>query len=150
MGFFDMFKKKGSWVADPNLKTIADMLAADGDYKTLGVALKAAGMADTFGKKGPYTVFVPNNSAFLDLPVGTLDGLLKDKAQLKAVLSHHVVEGALTYKEIAEKPSVTAIDQKTLAIDSKGLLKVGGAKIIRGNVKCRNGYIQVVDKVLVP
>jgi len=150
MGFFDIFKKKGSWVADTNLKTIADILAADGDYKTLGVALKAAGMTDTLGKKGPFTVFVPNNSAFIDLPVGTLDGLLKDKAQLKAVLSHHVVEGAFTYKDIAEKPNFTAIDQKVLVVDAKGLLKIGGATIIRGNVKCRNGYIQVVDKVLVP
>jgi uncharacterized surface protein with fasciclin (FAS1) repeats len=126
------------------------MLATDGDYKTLVVALKAAGMVDTFGKKGPFTVFVPNNSAFIDLPVGTVDALLKDKAQLKAVLSHHVVEGAITYKEIAEKPSLVAIDQKALAVDAKGLLKVSGATIIRGNVKCRNGYIQVIDKVMVP
>jgi uncharacterized surface protein with fasciclin (FAS1) repeats len=150
MGFFDIFKKKGSWVADPNLKTIAGTVVADDDYKTLVVALKEAGLVDLLGKKGPFTVFVPNNSAFIDLPDGTVEALLKDKAKMKAVLSHHVVEGALSYDQVAAKPSVAASDQKELVVDAKGLLKVAGATIIRGNIKCRNGYIHVVNKVLVP
>lgn len=151
MGFFDIFKKKGSWVADPNLKTIAETLAADDDYKTLVAAAKAAGLVDVLGKKGPFTVFAPNNSAFIDLPDGTVEGLLKDKEKLKAVLAHHIVDGTgLSYDEIAAKPTVAMKDQKELAVDVKGLLKVGGARIIRGNIKCRNGYIQVIDKVLVP
>lgn len=150
MGFFDIFKKKGSWVADPNLKTIAETLAADGDYKTLVAALKEAGLVDLLGKKGPFTVFVPNNSAFIDLPDGTMEALLKDKAKLKAVLTHHVVEGALSYDQLAAKPTVATADQKEVAVDAKGLLKVAGATIIRGNIKCKNGYIHVVNKVLVP
>ena len=106
MGFFDIFKKKGSWVADPNLKTIAETVAKDDDYKTFVVALKEVGLVDLLGKKGPFTVFVPNNSAFIDLPDGTVEALLKDKAKLKAVLTHHVVEGALSYDQVAAKPTV--------------------------------------------
>jgi uncharacterized surface protein with fasciclin (FAS1) repeats len=150
MGFFDRFKKKGSWVADPNLKTIAESVAGNEDLKTFMAALKEAGMVDLLGKKGPYTVFVPNQSAFIDLPEGTLDGLLKDKVKLKAVLSHHMVEGALSYEDLMAKATVTAMDQKAIAVDPKGLLKVGGAKIIHGNIKCRNGFIHIVDKVLLP
>ncbi|HNX47176.1 MAG TPA: fasciclin domain-containing protein [Methanomassiliicoccales archaeon] len=150
MGLFDFLKKKGSWVADPNLKTIAETVVADDDYKTLVAALKEAGLVDLLGKKGPFTVFVPNNSAFIDLPDGTVEALLKDKAKLKAVLTHHVVEGAFSYDQLMAKPTVAAADQKELAVDAKGLLKIAGATIIRGNIKCRNGYIHVVNKVLVP
>jgi len=150
MGLFDIFRKKSSWTPDPGLKTIAETAMADDDFRKLVMGLKEVGMADMLSKKGPFTVLAPNNSAFIDLPDGTLEALLKDKAKLKAVLSHHIIEGAMNYDELSAKPSVTASDQKALAIDVKGPLKVDGVMIIHGNIKCRNGYVHVVNKVILP
>lgn len=150
MGLFDFLKgAKNGWKADPNLSTILDTVAADADYKTLVDALKAVGLADVLKKKGPFTVFVPNNSAFQD--VTDLKALTDDKAKLKTALTYHVVaDWGLSYEDLMTKKTVATMAGKDVSIDASGLLKVGGARIIRGNIKCRNGYIHVVDKVLMP
>jgi len=150
MGLFDFLKgAKNGWKADQNLPTILDAVMADTDYKTLANALKAAGLADVLKKKGPFTLFVPNNSAFQD--VADLKALTDDKAKLKTVLTYHVVaDWGLSYDDLIAKKTVATMAGKDVAIDASGLLKIGGANIIRGNIKCRNGYIHVIDKVLVP
>ena len=150
MGFFDRFKKKATEAVDPNLGTIVDIAVADGGFKTLVEAVKAAGLVDTLKGRGPYTVFAPNDSAFQDLPAGKIDALLKDKAKLKSILTYHVVAGRMNYDDLAKLKTVKTVEGKELALDATGILKVGGAAIVRGNIKCRNGYIHVINKVLEP
>jgi len=150
MGFFDRFKKKATEAVDPNLGTIVDIAVADGGFKTLVEAVKAAGLVDTLKGRGPYTVFAPNDSAFQDLPAGTIEALLKDKIKLKSLLTYHVVAGRMNYDDLAKLKTVKTVEGKELALDAAGVLKVGGATIIQGNIKCRNGYIHVINKVLEP
>ncbi|HUT27791.1 MAG TPA: fasciclin domain-containing protein [Methanomassiliicoccales archaeon] len=135
---------------DPNLGTIVDIAVADGGFKTLVEAVKAAGLVDTLKGRGPYTVFAPNDSAFQDLPAGTIEALLKDKIKLKSLLTYHVVAGRMNYDDLAKLKTVKTVEGKELALDAAGVLKVGGATIIQGNIKCRNGYIHVINKVLEP
>ena len=150
MGFFDRFKKKATEAVDPNLGTIMDIAVADGGFKTLVEAVKAAGLVDTLKGKAPFTVFAPNDSAFQDLPAGKIDALLKDKVKLKSILTYHVVAGRMSYDDLAKLKAVKTVEGKELALDTAGVLKVGGAMIIRSNIKCRNGYIHVINKVLEP
>jgi uncharacterized surface protein with fasciclin (FAS1) repeats len=150
MGFFDRFKKKATESAEKGGDTIVDAAIAYGDFKKLVEALKAAGLVDTLKKKGPYTVFAPTDSAFLDLPAGALDALLKDKAKLKDVLTYHVVAQKLSYDDLFKMKAVKTVQGKELGIDTRGALKVGEAYIITGNINCSNGTIHVISKVLLP
>jgi len=52
--------------------------------------VKAGGLVETLKGTG-LIVFATTDEAFDKLPVGTVDGLLKDLPKLKKVLSHHVV-----------------------------------------------------------
>lgn len=72
-------------------------------------AVKAGGLVDTLQGKGPFTVFAPTNAAFAALPAGTVETLLKpeNKAKLVAILTYHVVPGALDMKSL-EKRSTQA------------------------------------------
>jgi uncharacterized surface protein with fasciclin (FAS1) repeats len=72
-------------------------------HTTLVAAVKAAGLVETLQGKGPFTVFVPVNDAFENLPAGTVEGLLKpeSKATLTKVLTYHVVSGKYDFKAIA-------------------------------------------------
>ena len=55
------------------MNTLIDVAIADGHFKTLAKALKAAGLVDTLKGAGPFTVFAPTDDAFAKLPSGTLE-----------------------------------------------------------------------------
>ena len=48
-------------------KDIVDTAIANGSFKTLVAAVKAAGLVDTLKGKGPFTVFAPTDAAFAKL-----------------------------------------------------------------------------------
>ena len=72
---------------------IVDTAVAAGNFTTLATALQAAGLVDTLKGPGPFTVFAPTDAAFAKLPAGTLESLLANPDQLRAVLTYHVVAG---------------------------------------------------------
>ena len=146
-------------------KNIVENAVHSKDHTTLVAAVKAAGLVDTLEGPGPFTVFAPTNEAFKKLPAGTVDNLLKpeNKAQLQAVLTYHVVPGALTAKDLLEKikagggkaelktvqgePLTVTHKGKTIDItDSKGDV----AKVTIPNVMQSNGVIHVVNTVMLP
>ena len=75
--------------SDPNALQVA--MSMD-DFKTLVVAVTAAGVQDALVNAGPLTVFAPINSAFDKLPEGLVESLLKpeNKAKLAYILKNHV------------------------------------------------------------
>jgi uncharacterized surface protein with fasciclin (FAS1) repeats len=83
-------------------KDIIETTIAAGSFKTLATALGAAGLVDTLKGAGPFTVFAPTDEAFGKLPPGTVDGLLKDRAKLTAVLTYHVMPGKVMAKDVVK------------------------------------------------
>ena len=146
-------------------KDIIDNAVNSKDHTTLVAAVKAAGLVDTLKSAGPFTVFAPTNAAFAALPAGTVDTLLKpeNKATRTAVLTYHVVSGALDSKALnakikagGGKASLKTVQGGTLTVTRKGnKLRVTDAKgstanVTISNVYQKNGVILVVDKVLLP
>ena len=130
--------------------TIVDVAVANGSFKTLVAAVKAAGLAETLSSPGPFTVFAPTDAAFAKLPAGTVDTLLKDIPKLKAILTYHVVSGAVMAKDV-KTGMVPTVNGQSLDVkaDSMGVT-VNGAKVVTADVKASNGVIHVVDTVLLP
>ncbi len=64
---------------EPETNTIVDVLIDEG-FTTLVSAVEAAGLSDTLGGEGVFTVFAPTDAAFEALPDGVLDDLLADPA----------------------------------------------------------------------
>ena len=139
----------GSAIAQAQ-NTIVDVAVANGSFKTLVVALKAAGLVDTLSSPGPFTVFAPTDAAFAKLPAGTVDALLKDIPKLKAILTYHVVSGAVMAKDV-KTGMVPTVNGQSLDVkaDSKGIM-VNNAKVVTADVKASNGVIHVIDTVLMP
>ena len=54
-------------------KNIIENAANSKDHTTFVAAVNAAGLAGTFEREGPFTVFAPVNKAFDKLPKGTLE-----------------------------------------------------------------------------
>ena len=126
------------------------------DFKTLVVAVKAAGVEDALVNAGPLTVFAPVNSAFDKLPKGTVDMLLKpeNKGKLAYILTNHVAPSNYpikTLKKAARKNrKLYMASGKYLTVEKKADgLYVGGTKILK-SVKVSNGWIHVIGDILVP
>jgi uncharacterized surface protein with fasciclin (FAS1) repeats len=144
-------------------KNIVENAVNSKDHTTLVAAVKAAGLVDTLEGSGPFTVFAPTNEAFDKLPAGTVDTLLKPEnlAELKKILTYHVVAGKLTEKDIAKqikagggKATLTTVEGGTLTAMMQGgklILtdeKGGTATVTIANVFQSNGVIDVIDTVL--
>tara|TARA_B110000967_G_scaffold196283_1_gene226684 strand:- start:477 stop:923 length:447 start_codon:yes stop_codon:yes gene_type:complete len=132
---------------------IVDTAIAAGQFETLVAAVQAAGLVDTLKGEGPFTVFAPTDAAFAALPEGTVENLLKpeNKDQLIAVLTYHVIPGAVMSGDIAgKKLEVATVQGGDLSIDATMGVKVDNATVVSADIETSNGVIHVIDHVLLP
>ncbi|RPI37228.1 MAG: fasciclin domain-containing protein [Methanoregulaceae archaeon] len=134
------------------MKTIVDVAVADGRFKTLVAAVKAAKLDGTLSGPGPFTVFAPTDDAFKKLPAGTVESLLKDpQGKLKQILLYHVVSGAHMAAEVVKTKSLKTLQGGDLAVTvTKDGAFVNKAKIIITDIKPDNGVCHAIDSVLLP
>jgi len=145
-------------MSEPAAADIVDTAVAAGDFTTLAKALTAAGLVETLKGDGPFTVFAPTDEAFAKLPAGTLDGLLKDKKALTAVLTYHVVPGEVMASQVAgmDGKKVTTAQGGTFTVnvkDGKVSLTDGAGNtvnVVKTDITASNGVIHVIDGVLLP
>lgn len=126
------------------------------DHSTLVAAVQAAEVENALVNVGPLTVFAPTNEAFDKLPEGTLDDLLKPENQgkLAYILTHHVAPSNapvdMLEKNIEKGRTLYMASGENVEITREGDdLFVGGAKIL-GTVKASNGWVHVIDSVILP
>ncbi|QBX55605.1 fasciclin domain-containing protein [Nocardioides seonyuensis] len=116
---------------------------------TLVTAVKKAGLVDTLNSAEDITVFAPTDDAFAKIPAKDLNAVLKDKAALTAILTHHVVPGQLSPEDVAGTHETLNGDQIT--VEGAGEeFTVEGAAVICGNVPTANATVYVIDTVMMP
>merc|ERR1711959_534238 len=125
---------------------IVDVAASNKSFKTLVAAVKAAGLVETLKSDGPFTVFAPTDEAFAKLPEGTVESLLKpeNKDKLVAILTYHVVPGNVMAKDVVKLKSAKTAQGSNVAIkvaDNK--VNINNAKVIKADVKSKNGVIMI-------
>ena len=143
----------GTAEAAPTAKqaNIVQTAVAAGQFKTLAMLLKTAGLAGTLQGKGPFTVFAPTDAAFAKVPKATLNALARDKAKLRAVLLYHVASGKVLARRVMSMSSVKTLNGQSLRIRiTDGAVRVGTAKVAKADVLASNGVIHVIDRVLLP
>lgn len=137
-------------VSNPNIVQTA---VASPDHKTLVKAVQAAGLVDALSNAGPFTVFAPTDDAFNLLPSGTLDDLLKSnrKSELSDILEYHTYVGKLPINFLKNGEEFEQVNGQKIVIKKEGdkILVNGMAEII-ATVETANGFIHVIDQVLLP
>lgn len=130
------------------MKKIIETAIANGSLKTLVMAVKAADLAETLSRPGPFTVFAPNDEAFAKLPKGALEELLKDIPKLRRLLAYHVVAGKALAADVMKLSSAKTVHGRNVTITSDEGIKVNDARVIKVDIACDNGVIHVIDIVL--
>ena len=146
-------------------KTIAENAPNAQNLTTLVAAAQAAGLVETLGGEGPFTVFAPTNEAFEKLPDGTVETLLmpENKERLTKILLAHVLpanaNAAAAMQMISDgagEHHVTTASGDALTLRMNGdqltILDESGnvATVIQPDVMQSNGVVHVIDTVLIP
>lgn len=145
---------------------IVKNIALSKDLSTFYDLMSKASLQSTLQSRGPITIFVPVNSAFLNLPDGKVDSLMQPAHvwELTSIISYHAIPGRLKAKDIAKeitknKGTATfttlAGGKLTAKIDAnRNIVLVdenGGESIInRFDIEQNNGMLHVINKVLLP
>lgn len=136
-----------------NENDIVDTAISAGNFQTLAAALQAAGLVDTLKGEGPFTVFAPTDEAFSKLPEGTVESLLQPENldQLTAILTYHVVPGAVMAEQIVGLTEATTVNGQTVTIQVEGSsVMLDNAKVVATDIMASNGVIHVIDSVILP
>lgn len=134
-----------------HLKDLVETASAAGTFNTFLKGLEVSGLQETLKGGGPYTVFAPTDEAFAKLPPGTLDALLKDKAQLKKVLLYHVIAGSVAAKDVMSMKTAKSLEGSTLSIEhSENKVLIDRANISQTDIAATNGTLHAIDNVLMP
>lgn len=137
---------------DESQKNIMRIAAESEDHSTLETAIKAAEMGHVLENPGPLTVFAPTNAAFDKLPEGTVESLLKpeNKAKLKNIIEYHAAPGSYGPDNISGVQGIGQANMEKVEVTNKdGETYVNGNKVI-ASVKASNGWVHVIDGVLLP
>ena len=139
---------------DVSQKDVVKVAIGSKDHTTLVAAIKQADLVTSLSNAGPFTVFAPTNDAFNKLTAGTVDGLMKDekKADLQDVLQYHVTTSALSTDLLQNLQTLGMVNGGTVTVSVKdGKISLnGGAANIVASVRASNGWVHVIDAVLLP
>jgi uncharacterized surface protein with fasciclin (FAS1) repeats len=143
-------------VADASTSTgtnrnLVQVASSDPQFSTLVQLVTSAGLASTLSS-GNYTVFAPTNAAFAKVPKATLDALAQDKEKLKAVLLYHVVRGRVPASKVVKLTSAKTLNGASVRISVRRdkVYLNGSTRVTKTNVRASNGFIHVINRVLLP
>ncbi|SDD77896.1 Uncaracterized surface protein containing fasciclin (FAS1) repeats [Mucilaginibacter pineti] len=125
-------------------------------------ALQRTGLDKTLQGKGPYTILVPDNNAFVSSGIGA-DSLSKiDTATLKKLISYHIIPMSVKYAGIPQTidspyPTVAgpvvylSVPLNSASAPSGSVitpLHINGVVVNKTDIAAANGYIIALSRVL--
>ncbi|ASV31373.1 fasciclin domain-containing protein [Maribacter cobaltidurans] len=151
---------------EPPMPNIVEAAQATEDLSLLVEALiqADAGLVETLGGEGPFTVFAPTNAAFAALldDLGDNYNSLEDfdtdeeKILLAKILTYHVVSGAaVASTDLSDHQEIVTVQGESLfAILSHGVQIRDkthvDANVTMPDMMTSNGIVHIIDKVLLP
>jgi uncharacterized surface protein with fasciclin (FAS1) repeats len=146
-------------------RTLGDTIARTPELSQFNQAVQAAGLGQTFGRAGAYTVFAPVNAAFEAVPQETRTRLMspEGRAQLTQLLAYHMVPGVVTSQDLRHamerghgRATLATIAGSNLVVSREGDALIvtdaagGRARISQPDRRGSNGIVHQIDAVLMP
>jgi uncharacterized surface protein with fasciclin (FAS1) repeats len=134
---------------------VADVLgsrAAGGVPDSVSVAffnslLRAVSWGEAPDIGGPYTLFLPVDSAFSRFPGEALDAVVHDRAALAALVDAHIVPGTVPREALQQGTVLVSLQGEPIAADYVGRPFVNGAAVL-GSAELKHGVVHFIDRVL--
>lgn len=127
-----------------------------GLFKTYLAAATRAGIIDTLGENGPFTLFAPTDEAFGKFTSSTMAKLMAvgNRALLTTIVAYHLAPGKVMFGRFAGKRyRAKTLEGRELRIDgarAEGGVTVNGVHIVRPDIVASNGVLHGIASVLWP
>lgn len=128
------------------VNTIVAGLSGTTDFNAL---FKSTGVSAMISSTGMYTIFVPTDTAFNELPDGTLQSMTA--AQRKRLIEYHVISGRAIDLDAVSAGTVPALSGDALNFNY-GIDKVPlvNSAVAITEYDGKNGVVYLIDNVLLP
>jgi len=137
---------------------LAELLSYNNNFSLLYQAVGAAGLAEAVAS-GTYTIFAPNNAAFVDLleelKLGSLAEVLEAVGEdgLREILLYHVVGGKVLAADLSNGP-VESLLGESFTVDLSGPKLIDNrnreSSILTTDIIATNGAIHEIGRVILP
>lgn len=131
----------------PKAKNIVETALADPQFTTLVAALQKAELTGTLSGPGPFTVFAPNNAAFVKAGVTDLSKISKEDLS-KILLDHVLGANVLAANVMSGKATTAGTRDIYLSKNASGVFINGKIKVTTADVPTANGTIHIIDDVI--
>ncbi|SFG41515.1 fasciclin domain-containing protein [Pontibacter chinhatensis] len=133
--------------------TLAALIKMDPNLSTFAVMIEQADLTAALAEETSLTLFAPTNEAFASWPQDSVNMLMKPeyRAQLIRLLQAHMLLRQADAASLSADPSIETSGGEYAAVTvNDDTVSVGGATIVKANVRASNGILHVVDKVITP
>jgi len=130
-------------------KTITDVLLENEQFSIFREILVTTKLADGL-RTDNVTLFAPNNAAFLNSKITAAQILAMPKDSTIWFVNHHIIPSIKKYADLKSE-KIIAVNKDTLNFQKSSVdsaITVNGAVIVTKDIHADNGYIQVINSVL--
>lgn len=127
------------------VKSIVASLPNASEFESL---FNSSGVASTMGAGGQFTIFVPTNTAFANLPSGTIANMTA--AQIKRLVEYSIVSGRAIQPGAQMSGVVQSYSGDPLNFSDTNNIAMVNSSIVVSEYKGSNGVVYLVNAVLLP
>jgi uncharacterized surface protein with fasciclin (FAS1) repeats len=134
------------------MSNLTQVVNVDKNLKTLKKTVHASDIDQLLSRSGPFTFFAPSDSAFQKLEKGLIDKLMEpqNRSLLADLLSNHIVNGKIAYRELKDGDKLTAVNGRELKVQvNNGTVSVSDIPIQPRDAKIMNGVMHMMDSVII-
>jgi len=134
------------------MSNLTQVVNVDKNLKTLKKSVHASDMDQLLSSSGPFTFFAPSDTAFQKLEKGLIDKLLEpqNRRLLADLLSNHIVNGKIAYRELKDGDKLTAVNGRELKVQvTNGTVSISDIPIQPRDAKIMNGVMHIMDSVII-
>jgi uncharacterized surface protein with fasciclin (FAS1) repeats len=129
------------------MRNIGDLVSDKRDYNEFFEIVEKTGHLDTLSECGTFTVLIPTNEAFEKWKKIKEDKRMERKDWLK-ILKNHVLRGRYESEDMRALKNVKTMAGTLLEVFDKKGLRLNYARVVQGDIRCKNGLIHRIDRVL--
>ncbi|GAB3530727.1 hypothetical protein GCM10027443_11880 [Pontibacter brevis] len=142
-------------IEDTEQYNVMDLARRSPNLSTFVSLIEQAGLVQDINRLDQVTLFAPTNEAFANMDRQQLETMLMpdNRAKLMQVLQAHVLPSKVSSAQFNTTQRIQFTEDRYIPIDvtmNGTNVAVGGANIVKNNVEASNGYIHVVDRVILP